>query len=182
MRKRRFEVLDPPRPWVLESEHLGVEELPGSPLRQLAGPWTFWPRKPPFPAARVGGISNHGMTDGSEMNPDLMSSAGLEFGAQKIRGSKSLEAAEMRYGTLPIFNHRHHPAIRRVSGDWTVDAKLVLCNAAPREREVTPPDLSLAQRVGEPTMGFIVLGDDEESGCILIQAMNDPGSQDSSDP
>lgn len=158
-----------------------MEELPGRPLRQLAGPRTFRARKPPLPAARVCGVSDHRMTDGSQMDPDLMSSTGFELGGQQIRGTKPLQTAEMGYCTLPILHYSHPPAICRVPGDWTLDAKLVLCKAAPGERKVTPADFSHAERVGEPTMRFIVLSDNEESGRILIQAMNDSGSQDSSD-
>lgn len=114
--------------------------------------------------ATVSAISEHGMADLREVDPDLVLAPCLEPAADDCRGREPLNNLEVRDGALPGAAqggraHRQAPGVFDEVGD---DRPRVLLDTPHDDGRVDPPRLVRLELRGERFKGPLRLGEDEE--------------------
>ncbi len=155
----------------------GVQELPGGPPRQLRRPAAFRPREAALALRRIRTVTHHRVANVQQVNPDLVRAAGLQLGAQKVGCPPPLQALEVGDGTATALDHRHALAVGRMPRKGGVHRESLLRQVAPRDGQVAAADTTLAQRVRQPSVSLVVLGDQQQPRRILVQAVHDPRAQ-----
>jgi hypothetical protein len=81
-----------------------------------------------------------------EMNADLVRSAGVELGVQKVDGIEAGKPYESGSRGLAAGDDRHSLAIARIPGNRSVDRDHVVGKVTPAQRGVSTVDTSSGQR------------------------------------
>ncbi len=76
-------------------------------------------------------------------------------------------------GAAPLAASGHAGAADGVAADGCIDGARVLSRATLDQREIALAHLAAGEHRGEPGMGRIVLGDEDEAAGLLVQAMHD---------
>lgn len=122
----------------------------------------------------VDGVARHGQIDRCEMNPDLVRSPRLQAHAQQRMLRKRLLDGEVRE-RVPRRVRLERPSCRiaPVAADRSLDRSPPRTGSASDEREVLPFHTSAAHEALEPAVRILATGDDEQPGCLAIEAMDD---------
>ena len=80
-----------------------------------------------------------------------------------------------------LLDDGHALAVVRVAADGRVDDGFRWIDAAVHESEVLLLHRALLQLPREVDVGAVVLGDDEQAGGVLVQAVDDAGPEDAAD-
>ena len=89
----------------------------------------------------------------------------------------------MGYGALAAlaFDDRDLLAVRRRAGERRVDRAFGRLRNAGDDRQVAPVDAVGGELLGQPLMGDVVLGDDQQARRILVDPVDDPGPRHAAD-
>src|SRR6266404_4642989 len=86
-------------------------------------------------AATVAGIPDQRMTDGCEVNANLMRAAGFEPAEDQRAVTEALAHFVVRNGVLTRRNDRHRGALHRMASDRRID-RTAASDVSQREREI----------------------------------------------
>ncbi len=129
------------------------------------------------------------MTDAGEMHADLMSASRLEPDFKKARkGARGFDAVlfaqrvETHRMAAALLQERHALSIARASPNFSFDTNRLFDGARGRrhsvaKRVVNSLDIVAGENFAELLMRLIAFGDDERSARILIDSVNDAGTQ-----
>src|SRR5579885_316776 len=137
-------------------------------------------------AFTVGFIAQQRVANLGEMHSDLVRAAGLQLAFEKGSDRLAILALEdfphLVMGDRPAAAraHAHFYARARIAADRLVDRALQRRGDAPHQREITALQAAglsvVGELSGERTVGAVVLRDDEEPACLLVETMHDAGT------
>ncbi len=134
-------------------------------------------------AVAVGQVTQQGMSEVFEVDPDLMGAAGVESEFDKGGEPKSFEDAVIRPGRSAGAIGDGHPfSMGGMAGDGGFDRALVGSDLAAGKGEIDFIDLSGAELAGKGRMSEIVFRCDDAAAGIPVQAMHNSGAGDPADP
>ncbi len=174
---------------MLQAENVGMQRLPFKASECL--PCTIIePRSLGFEAGSVSVVTQKRMADMREMNPDLVSTTGLETECKEARDrvagrAVGLDQPPARDGAPAVAPHAHPFPGVRVTPDRGIDGTDRLVRQAPDEAEVFALERTGAAVIGElcrerPMSGF-GLGDDQQARRVLVEPMHNAGPAHSPD-
>src|SRR5690606_37887328 len=111
------------------------------------------------------------MAELRQVNPDLMRPAGFELRLHQISRPPPLQHPEMRDRPASSLHHGHPLAITGMPPDRRVDRFLLTREVAPGGSQIPAYDTPATEILGQPPVGQVVLGDDEQAGGIAVQAV-----------
>ncbi len=158
-----------------EGEACGVQELalePEDPRRSgscdpgVPARWTSVLR-----------ITHDRVTDGLQVNADLVRASGVQVQTQEREVTEGALDLEVSAGLARVRAvHGHAGADARVASDGRLDRAGAGGRATVHEREVLAHDVPLRERLLQATMGLVRACDDEQTGGVAIEAMDDAGA------
>ena len=133
----------------------------------------------------VHGITQEGMAEACHMNTDLMRAPRFQAALDMTHAVKALQhpimgdsIPRMRLGAA---KHRHSLAVGGVTPDGGIDRSLILPQIADGNGMIDTADAVYLQLVRQRQMGRIVLGDDKQAARILVDTVDDAGTNNSAD-
>ena len=95
---------------------------------------------------------------------------------ERIAG-KALQYAPVRHGAAAIFlRDGHFLAVGRVAADRRIDGAGIVPDSAADDAHIRPGQTVILQLRGQRGVRKVVLGRDNEAGCVLVDAMDDAGA------
>ncbi len=167
-----------------------MKRLTMQPLDQCAGPFRQ-KRRLGLEAGGVERITHHGMTDMGHMHADLVGASRLQRTAhqayQRLALLVSAEASlDLKMGDgLPATLLRHDSlflAMPWVAAQWGLNRAGAALHGAPDKSEIVAGEREgppvIGKQVAQRLMRFVILGDHQKAGCVLIEPMDDTGALD----
>jgi len=131
----------------------------------------------------VGSVPDHGMSDGVQMDPDLMGSPRLDFHLEECHRPEAFGDPPPRQSFPSPRAFRGHPfPVSGVPSHGKIDDALVPSHVAVDEGAVYFPDLPLPELIRQSFVGGVVFGDHHDPRRPLVEPVNNPGAKDTSDP
>ena len=125
------------------------------------------------PIAMVEHIARQGMTERSEVDPDLVGATGIQPGLQKGVARKFFDDAVMSAGgSLADAVDPHAPAVVGVSADGRVDLTLTGSDNPRRQGTIVTAGGARRDLKLEMFSGIVVESDNHETGCVFVEAMH----------
>src|SRR2546423_598554 len=125
------------------------------------------------PAIHV--IAHDRMADRREMNADLVSPSGMEMGTKKVPRIEPSKAYDVGLGRPTIIDDCHTLPVSWIAGDWLVDCEGVGRQMTPRHQRIAADHPAVSDRRAQKSVGAVTFGHDEQSGCLLVEAMDHAG-------
>ena len=124
---------------------------------------------------RINGIANQRVADMRHVNANLVSSSGFEPTFHQRSFAKAFNCSEMRNGMFAfvVGQNRHFFAVYGRSADLGADRASRRGRDAADNRKIAPLDVMRSKQLGEPFVRCVAFGDDQQPGCILIDAVDD---------
>src|SRR2546427_10545269 len=128
-----------------------------------------------LPPVAIGEVAEESVPEGSQMDADLMGSAGLQTALDERRPRQALEHAKTRDGALPLprQGYRHAHARALVARDGGVDDTARGPYLAMHEADVAAPHAAPGELGREGGIGEGGLGEDDQTRGALVQSMHD---------
>ena len=121
-------------------------------------------------------VPQNRVADIGHVYPDLM-------GASRLQTAPHMGHPRIPGDDLPVGhsgpspgNHRHLLPIRRVPSDGRVHRAAVRLQVAHHQTLIRPRQRVIAELGAEPQMGGVVLGGDDETAGVPVNAVNDAGT------
>jgi hypothetical protein len=125
-------------------------------------------------AMTVDGIAEQGIAKEFEVNPDLVSAAGMESGFDQGGALETLLHAVAGVGFASVFLVDDHAfAVGTMPGDRGANLPFVALDLAADNREIQLLNLAAGKLGGEGEMSFVVLGYDQAAAGVFVQPMDD---------
>ncbi len=138
------------------------------------------PRKGDSAALAVDRVADQRMTEGAEMDPDLVSAAGFQAAAQQ-RGVPEALGHRVARNRLPAARGDRHPrALDRVAAHGSIHGAIAR-DVAVDDGEVLAPDAARLQLAHEVGLCLQRLRHDEETAGVLVEAVHDARPRDASE-
>jgi hypothetical protein len=145
--------------WMLEGEPRGMKELA---------------LEAHLMRASILGVTAHRMPDRLQVNPDLVSSPGLQTQAQKRGALESPLEREMRTSLAGVQSpDRHARADAGIAPDGGLDRPRACRRTTLNQSQVLALDPSGGKRGLQSRVGLLGAGHDEQPGGVLVQPVND---------
>jgi hypothetical protein len=151
-----------PRHRVVEREPGGVEEVP---LGRKSGHTTS-----SAPSIHV--VAHDRMADRREMNADLVSPSGMEMRTKKVPRVEPGKAYEVGLGRPTLIDDCHALPVSWITSDRLLDREGVRGEVPPCHDGVPASDPAGGQSRAQEAVCPVRLGDDQQPGGLLIQAMH----------
>ena len=136
-------------------------------------------------------VAHQGVTGMGEMDPDLVSAAGLELAGEEggdglaVPAIENLPRLPMGDGLAPALAHRHLLAGMGVTVDRRIDGAMLAVGRAPSEGQIASPQRAGAAVIGElraeRLMGGIVFRGHHQSGGVFVKPMHNAGTAHAAD-
>ena len=131
-------------------------------------------------------VAEQRMPERRQMHADLVRSAGLQFTAQERKAvSVPLPArnnSPMGHGVFCVRarggQNRHFFAIHGVSADRRVHRSAVVGQIPDGDGVINATDTVSRKLCRQPEVGFVILRNNQQTACILIDAVNDSRTKD----
>ena len=158
-------------PGVVELQVGGVQEVPsqaGQGTPRITGETTG--------RGSIEGVPDHGVLFRTEMDPDLVSAAGLEVQFQQGEPGKSLQHPIGGVGRTGLSGPGGHPdASDPVPADGAPDLARFPLNRAVHQGDVFLGHLPGLELPGQPVMAEVVPGNDHQARGLLVETVHDAG-------
>jgi len=131
-------------------------------------------------------IANDGVLERGEVHSNLMRAARVELDLDESRAVNPGEGFPVGEGPAGIGDssaapgfavYRHARAINRVAPDGEVDAASFFGKDPLHQSDVSLLDSTAAEGFAEFGVSRVILGDQDDAGSFLVQAMNDAGTK-----
>ena len=122
-------------------------------------------------------VSQNRVPHCSEVDPDLVGSAGFEAAGDEGSVSEIGDVFDVSHRWLSVHVHRHLLAVGLVPCHRGVDGEFIAINVSGNDGEVATLGGLLFDLGGEGDVGGVGFGDDHKSGGFSVEAMDDSGSE-----
>jgi hypothetical protein len=152
-----------------------MDDLQNVGVKHLAGDLQLG--RQPVAGAAVGRVADDGMAEVGEVDADLVGAAGFDADAQEGCQRPGGEDFVVRDGGPAFFRDGHFLAVDGMAADRELHGAGRLLRRAPDEGEVFLADGVGGKLRDERGVGLLVLGDDEDAGGVLVEAVDDAGAE-----
>src|SRR6185369_781621 len=129
-------------------------------------------------------VAEQGVADRGHVDADLVGTSSLQPAFDQRGVVENVQAAPM--GHCPFaplaFDDRDLLAVGRGAGERRVDFALARLWHAIDDREVAAVDRMGSELLCKPLVCYVGLGDDEQAGSVLVDAVDDSRTGDAADP
>jgi hypothetical protein len=121
-------------------------------------------------------IARDWQPDCLEMHTDLVGAPGLETDIEQRMGAEHLAELEPCDGLASRGRvERSAHAVDPISSDWRVDLSCPRSRKSARKRKIPTLYLPAPDHAREPLMSLRTTGNDDESGCVPVEPVDDAG-------
>lgn len=122
---------------------------------------------------RIKIVANHRPTKMGEMHADLVSTAAFQPASHQKPAVDALELLDVGSRRLATGHDRPEQGVARVTGQRRINGEPGIGEVAMDHGDVTALDFSPLNHCGQFGMGLVAFGDDEQSGCFLVEPVDD---------
>src|SRR5580704_15835942 len=127
-------------------------------------------------------VAYDGVAEGLKMHADLVGAAGFDLdfdeGEEAERSGEAFEYVDVRHRRSTVSPAGGHAdAADQVARDGEVDRRVVLGEVAVGECDVGLVHLAGGEHLAQLAVGYVVLGDDDGAGGLLVEAVHDARAQ-----
>jgi hypothetical protein len=135
----------------------------------------------PTPHAAIHGVANDGMSDGAQVDANLMGSSRVDGHLAQCDTWKMTSARDTRHRASRVLGAGGHLLpVRRVAADRGIDAAASLDNP-PHKRDVFFLDFTVLKLTCQLLVGCVGLCDDHDARRATVEAMDDARARFASD-
>jgi hypothetical protein len=116
------------------------------------------------------------MTHMLQVNPDLVSTAGVKLQAEKVDGLESCDYVPIGPSAPAAGRDDHALPVLWMTHDGGIDPNRAFVEVTPGESGVAPPNPPSGNGSAQAAVGQVGLGDDHQSGRVPVQPMHDSRS------
>ena len=110
------------------------------------------------------------------VDADLVRPARFQLTLDKRIAGKALQHAPVRHGAAAVFlRDGHFLAVGRVAADRRIDGAGIVLDIAADDTHIRPGQTVILQLRGKRGVREVVLGCDDEAGCVFVDAVDDAG-------
>ena len=117
-------------------------------------------------------VAHDRMADRREMNADLVSPSGMEMRTKKVPRVEPGKAYEVGLGRPTLIDDCHALPVSWITGYRLVYRKGVTGEMTPGHHGIAPHDMSGGDGCAQEAVRAVCLGDDDQAGGLLVQAMD----------
>ena len=119
------------------------------------------------------------MADVLHVDADLVGASRFQTTFDEVDIAQPFEHPVMRHGVfavLPVGEDGHFEPVAQAASDVSFDRSLFLFHVAPHQRVIDPVDRVVEKLSGQPGVGALVFGHDQNAGRVLVDAVDQSGS------
>ena len=121
----------------------------------------------------ISGVADDGVIDRGEVDSDLVRPAGLDVDVEQCEFLEPLTHFPDRQCVSAICGDGHLRPVPAVAGDGPIDGAFAFPRAAVDESDVGFFYCAVAELFGEGIVSLVVLGNEDESGCVFVEPVDD---------
>jgi hypothetical protein len=134
--------------------------------------------RPGFSFSSIEGVSEDGVAQRGEVNPDLVGSTGLGINFEKGEGAESLKDLPSGYRSFPFSGSGRHPfPLDRMPSDGSIDQTFILLKNSMSNGKIDLLHEAILELSGQLVKSLIILGDDHHAGSLPVETVDDARSQ-----
>ena len=135
------------------------------------------PRPPDNLPAAVPGITKHRVMNVRQVHADLVRPTGTQLQRYQGKVTELLQDSIFGNGDFPVGHDRHLLAVGFAPPELGLDNARPFLQEPPDNCLVLPLDRAPGKLPGQVRMRRIILGNDEQSGCVFVEPVDNPGAR-----